>query len=84
MKFWNYIGGFFLFRWLFGSHKHNEAKPDVPDATVNPVDSDSMDNLDSCAMGTTTLTKVILVMITKTMAICSRMMISLMSRTTTT
>lgn len=47
MKFWNYIGESFLFHWLFGSHKHNKAKPDVPDATVNPVDSDSMDDLDS-------------------------------------
>lgn len=26
MKFWNYIGEFFLFRWLFGSHKHDETR----------------------------------------------------------
>lgn len=25
MSFWNYIGEFFLFRWLFGSHKHHDA-----------------------------------------------------------
>lgn len=29
MSFWNYIGGFFLFRWLFGSHKHNNTQQKV-------------------------------------------------------
>lgn len=47
MSFWNYIGEFLLFRWLFGSHKHTEAKRDAPNETVNPVDSDSLDDPDS-------------------------------------
>lgn len=25
MSFWSWIGDFFLFRWLFGSHRHHEA-----------------------------------------------------------
>lgn len=33
MTFWNYIGEFFLFRWLFGSHKHNEPKRNLSDTS---------------------------------------------------
>jgi len=29
MSIWNYIGEFFLFRWLFGSNKHNETPQNV-------------------------------------------------------
>ena len=48
MKFWNYISEFLLFRWLFGSHSHNEAKYyDVSDTSVGSVDSDFEDDADS-------------------------------------
>jgi hypothetical protein len=47
MSLFKYISEFFLFRWLFGFHWHNEAKCGVLDATVNPVDSESLDDLDS-------------------------------------
>lgn len=33
MTFWNYIGEFFLFRWLFGFHKHNESKRNLSDTS---------------------------------------------------
>lgn len=29
MKFWNYIGEFFLFRWIFGKIQHTEDN-DIP------------------------------------------------------
>ena len=47
MKFWNYIGEFLLFRWLFGSHKHSEPKRDVPNANISHADRDYADDLDS-------------------------------------
>lgn len=47
MKFWNYIGEFFLFRWLLGLHKHNEVKRDMPDATINSANRDFTDDMDS-------------------------------------
>lgn len=31
MTLWNYIGDFFRFCWLFGSHKHDETKCDLSD-----------------------------------------------------
>lgn len=46
MSFWNYIGEFFLFRWLFGSHKHNETKRDLSDPTTN-FENGYIDELDS-------------------------------------
>lgn len=45
MSFWNYIGEFFLFRWLFGSHKHDEAKHDVPNTNIKFADRDFADDL---------------------------------------
>lgn len=47
MKFRNCIGEFFLFRWLFGSHKHNDSKHDVSDTTIFPDDSDFANGKDS-------------------------------------
>lgn len=47
MSFWNFIGEFFLFGWLFGHHKHDTAKCDEPDATVNRADSVGVDEPDS-------------------------------------
>lgn len=35
MAFWNYIGKFFLFRWLFGSYKCNETERDLSARTTN-------------------------------------------------
>lgn len=46
MAIWNYIGEFFLFRWLFGSHKHNEVKCDVLDTNIKSADRDFADDLD--------------------------------------
>lgn len=43
MKFWNYIGEFLLFRWLFGSLKRDEAKC----KDINPTDNDVADDADS-------------------------------------
>ena len=40
MAFWNYIGEFFLFRWLFGSHKCNETKHDLSAPITNSVNRD--------------------------------------------
>lgn len=33
MSFWNYIGEFFLFRWLFGYHRHNETQQNMSDTS---------------------------------------------------
>ncbi len=35
MSLWNYIGEFLLFRWLFGSHEHNETKRDLSDKSAS-------------------------------------------------
>lgn len=37
MAFWKYIGEFFLFRWLFGSHKYDTQQnlPDTPTSSDN-------------------------------------------------
>lgn len=40
MKIWNYIGEFFLFRWLLGSHNHNEAKLGNDCSRYDPQDYD--------------------------------------------
>ena len=47
MIFWNYIGEFLLFRWLFGSRNHNEAKRDGSDSTISSVDRNFSNDLDS-------------------------------------
>lgn len=46
MSFWNYICEFLLFRWLFGSRKCNETKPDLSDPSTNFENGD-IDELDS-------------------------------------
>ncbi len=45
--FRNYIGEFFLFRWLFGSHRYNETKHDMPDTNISQSNSDLVDVTDS-------------------------------------
>lgn len=40
MKFWNYIGEFFLFRWLFGWLKPNGAKNDLSESSRNDSNDD--------------------------------------------
>lgn len=47
MRFWNYVGEFFLFRWLFSSHKHNEKRLDISDTTSSQVDKDFAKNTNS-------------------------------------
>lgn len=47
MSFWNYIGEFFLFRWLFGSHRHNETKRNLSDTTTNFDNRGIIDDNDS-------------------------------------
>ena len=47
MRFWNYIGEFLLFRWLFGSHKHSEAKHDDLNTNISHAERDFADELDS-------------------------------------
>ncbi len=48
MSFWKCIGEFLLFRWLFGSHKHNEAMHNVLYTGTNSDNSDFVDDSDSC------------------------------------
>ncbi len=48
MSFWNYIGEFFLFRWLFGTHKPYVAKHNVRDTHTRSVYNDITDDWDSC------------------------------------
>ena len=43
MSLWNYIGEFFLFRWLFGSNKHNEPKRDLSDMSASFSNKDIID-----------------------------------------
>ncbi len=42
MSLWSFIGDFFLFRWLFGSHKHHDAANNgqdlLSDSRVYPTD----------------------------------------------
>ena len=47
MTFWNYIGEFFLFRWLFGSHKHNESKRNLSDTSSSFGHKDIIGNNDT-------------------------------------
>jgi hypothetical protein len=47
MTFWNYIGEFFLFRWLFGSHKHDEPKRDLSDMSASFGNNDIIDDNDT-------------------------------------
>lgn len=43
MNFWNYIGEFFLFRWLFSSHRHNETQQNISDTSSGFGSKDIMD-----------------------------------------
>ena len=47
MSIWNYIGEFFLFRWLFGYHKHNEPKRDLSDMSASFSNKDIIDVSDT-------------------------------------
>jgi len=47
MKLWNYIGEFFLFRWLFGSHKHNKPGRDLSDTSSSFGNKDIIDVTDT-------------------------------------
>ncbi|MBO4966075.1 MAG: hypothetical protein J6C81_07430 [Muribaculaceae bacterium] len=46
MKFWEYIGEFLLFRWLFCSHKHKKTENDLSAPVTNYGNKD-IDELDS-------------------------------------
>lgn len=43
MAFWKYIGEFLLFRWLFGSHKHDEPGRDLSDTSSSFGNKDIID-----------------------------------------
>ena len=43
MSFWNYIGVFFLFRWIFGSHKHNNTQQNMSDKSSSFDNEDIID-----------------------------------------
>ncbi|WP_305483349.1 hypothetical protein [Paramuribaculum intestinale] len=47
MSLWNYIGEFLLFRWLFGSHEHNETKRDLSDKSASFGNKDIIDDNDT-------------------------------------
>lgn len=47
MRFWNYVSEFIFFRWLFGSHKHNEKIQDITDTTSSQVATDFANDTDS-------------------------------------
>lgn len=47
MSIWNYIGEFFLFRWLFGSHKHNEIVRNLSDMPLSSNNNNMVDYTDS-------------------------------------
>lgn len=40
MKLWNYTGKFLLFRWLFGSHSHDEATNNISNGIIDSSDND--------------------------------------------
>lgn len=46
MSFWNIIGEFFLFRWLFGSHEHDETKQNLSDTSSSFGNKDFIDDND--------------------------------------
>ncbi len=47
MSYWNYIGEFFLFRWLFGSHKHNVTQQNMSDTFSSFGNMDIIDDNDT-------------------------------------
>lgn len=47
MTFLNYIGEFFLFRWLFDPYKRYEVKCDVSNTIISHANSDFTDEMDS-------------------------------------
>lgn len=47
MRFWDYVSEFIFFRWLFGSHKHNEKTQDITDTTSSQVATDLANDTDS-------------------------------------
>lgn len=47
MRFWDYVSEIIFFRWLFGSHKHNEKIQDITDTTSSQVATDFANDTDS-------------------------------------
>lgn len=47
MSIFRYIRGFFLFRWLFGSHKHNETQQNISDTSSSFGNKDIIDDNDT-------------------------------------
>ncbi len=47
MNIWNYIGEFFLFRWLFGSNKHNETKCNLSNTSSSFGNCDIIEDNDT-------------------------------------
>lgn len=43
MGFWHYIGEFFLFRWILGSRRHNDARHDS-DTYIGSGNNDILDS----------------------------------------
>lgn len=43
MSFWPYIGEFFLLRWLFSSHRHNETQQNISDMSSGFGNKDIID-----------------------------------------
>lgn len=47
MKFWSYIGEFFLFRWLFGLFKPNGTKSNLSESSRNDFHDDVINDCDT-------------------------------------
>ena len=47
MSIFRYIREFFLFRWLFGSHKHDEPKHDLSDMSASFGNKNIIDDNDT-------------------------------------
>ena len=47
MSIFRYLGEFFLFRWLFGSRRHNEPTHNMTHTAFNPVERDYSEDNDS-------------------------------------
>lgn len=82
MSLWNYIGEFFLFRWLFGSHKQNETPQNMSDTSGSFGNKNIIDDNDIYTLTLVTMRIVTFAMAIVTMAIPGRMMISMTNRTT--
>lgn len=75
MSFWNIIGEFFLFRWLFVSHKHDETKQNLSDTSSSFGNKDIIDDNDTHIILVAAMVLVAFAMTIATMAIHNLMMI---------